>query len=80
MSTYTNNEARKRARKKYRRKYYAKTYFSKNYKKPWNAADEARVLTHDVTDTQLAREIGRSVSSIQAKRRRLLAVEHGRDT
>lgn len=67
------------AYRRWKRKYYAKTYFSRNYKKPWSAADEACVLAHDVTDTQLAQEIGRSVSSIQAKRRRLLAVEHGRD-
>lgn len=68
------------AYRRWKRKYYAKTSFSRNYKQPWSAADEARVLAHDVTDTQLAREIGRSVSSIQAKRRRLLAVEHGRDS
>lgn len=68
------------AYRRWKRKYYAKTYFSRNYKKPWSAADEARVLAHDVTDTQLAREIGRSVSSIQMKRRRLVAVGYGRDT
>lgn len=80
MSTYTNNEPRKRGRKKYNRKYYGRSCFSKNYNKPWSAADEARVLAHDVTDTELAHEIGRSVGSIQAKRARLRAVDHERNS
>ena len=54
-----------------KKRYYDKTAYAENNKKPWTEEEIQRVLAHDVTDNQLAEELGRSVKSIQHKRARL---------
>lgn len=73
MSTYTDNEPRKRGRAKYNRKYYARTAFSRNYNAPWSKTEESLVMRHEIPDRELAELLGRSIGSIQLKRARLKA-------
>lgn len=80
MSTYTDNEPRKRRRKKYNRKYYARTAFSRNYYKPWADVEEKAIMRHEIPDRELAELLGRSVGSIQLKRARLKAAGYDYDS
>lgn len=65
---WLRTEKGKDYRKRSRQKYYEKTTYSRNYKKRWTDAEEIMVISHRLSDSELAKELGRSVGSIQRKR------------
>ena len=54
-----------------------KRYYSKsardayNFKKQWTHEEDNLVLKHEISDAELAKQIGRSVQAIQIRRSRL---------
>lgn len=62
---------RTESQKKYNLEYYQRTAYAPRYHKRWEEQEDALVLLHGFTDTELAYLIDRSVSSIQRRRIRL---------
>lgn len=58
-------------RNRARQKYYEKTSFAPKYHHRWTEAEEIMVISHRLSDTELAEKLGRSVGSIQRKRHNL---------
>lgn len=58
-------------RNRARQKYYEKTAFAPKYHHRWTEAEEIMVISHRLSDTELAEKLGRSVGSIQRKRHNL---------
>lgn len=52
-------------------KYYGKTSNAENSRQPYTQKEMELILDHNITDTELAKMLGRSVLSIQIKRSRL---------
>ncbi|MCD7785129.1 MAG: hypothetical protein LUH18_06065 [Oscillospiraceae bacterium] len=74
LSPEEREEHARRQKKIDRKKYYAKT--SNLYpKRAWTAEEEKLVMEHSVPDSELSAKIGRSLKSIQEKRRRLRNAE-----
>lgn len=69
---------RTESQKKYNLEYYQRTTYAPRYHKRWTEEEDALVLIHRFTDTDIAYLIDRSVSSIQMRRCRLkrLGEEH----
>lgn len=67
MSRYVY-ESQKRCRAKYNKKYYAKSRTGTKTKRPWTVDEINLVCEHNVTDTELATKINRSVRAIQIMR------------
>lgn len=67
MKTDTGMAYRKRSRQKY----YEKTTFAPKYHHRWTEAEEIMVISHRLSDADLAEKLGRSVGSIQRKRHNL---------
>ena len=65
---YADMDLFRETRKRQKRRYYGRTTNAVNRRQPWTVHDLERVLAHDITDTQLAAEIGRSVRAIQMVR------------
>lgn len=70
-SAYKNEEKYARYRRNCNARYYGKTTDAPNNKLPWSEQDIIRVCRHEITDTELAYDIGRSVRAIQLLRSRL---------
>lgn len=51
-----------------RQKYYEKTAFAPKHRHRWTDAEEIMVISHRLSDSELAEKLGRSVGSIQRKR------------
>lgn len=51
-----------------KRRYYASRRFGDGKRHQWTTGEIERVLRHEITDTELAREIGTSVASIHKMR------------
>lgn len=51
-----------------RRRYYGKTQGARNSWKPWTKEEIRLVMEHKMTDSELAKLIGRSIGAIQQKR------------
>lgn len=62
---------RTESQKKYNLEYYRRTSYAPRYHKRWEEQEDALVLLHNITDTELSYLIERSVSSIQRRRIRL---------
>lgn len=58
-------------RNRSRQKYYGKTTFAPKYHQRWTDAEVLMVISHRLSDTELAEKLGRSVGSIQRKRHNL---------
>ena len=56
---------------KSKRKYYKKTAFAVNHKQRFTDEEIQLIKDHTLTDTEIAKKIGRSVNAIQIKRSRL---------
>ena len=54
-----------------KRKYYSKTAYAVNHKYNYTDEEIQMILDHNLTDTEIAKKIGRSVQAIQIKRSRL---------
>ena len=70
-SNYKDMEKYRKTRNAQKRRYYHKTAFSENSKKHYRADELSMILEHKYTDSELSILLGRSVGSIQTKRRRL---------
>ncbi len=71
---YKDMEKYHRTCRKQRKRYYDKT--SNLYPpKPWTAAEDAMVIEHKITDSELSAKIERSVRAIQHRRVRLKKTE-----
>ncbi len=57
----------------YNRMYYAKTEDAINKNMLWTQEEIEAILAHEVSDTELSAQLGRSVKSIQVKRSKLKA-------
>ncbi|SDW45719.1 hypothetical protein SAMN05216391_10866 [Lachnospiraceae bacterium KHCPX20] len=68
MSRYTNNPKLKIARAEYNKKYYARTSTGRNRLHRWTLAEMRMVQKHEISDTELAKKIHRSVAAIQKMR------------
>ncbi len=68
---FTTEEEYLAYRRKYARhnqKYYGKTQERDIYYMRWSPSEDKRILERDVSDTELAYELGRSTGSIQKRR------------
>lgn len=70
-SGYKDLEKYRKTRNAQKKRYYQKTTFSENSKKHYRPDELALILEHSYTDMELSKILGRSVGSIQTKRRRL---------
>lgn len=52
-------------------KYYSKTAFAPNHRFRFTDEEIQLIKDHNITDTEIAKKLGRSVQSIQIKRSRL---------
>lgn len=68
---YKDMEKYRKTRNAQKRRYYRKTIFSENSKKHYTSEELSMILEHKITDMELSKLLGRSVGSIQTKRRRL---------
>ena len=73
---YKDSEKYRKIRNKERIKYYRKTAI--HPKKPWTKEDDAKVLAHEITDTELSKRIKHSVEAIQIRRCRLKAMQNNK--
>lgn len=62
--TETGKEYRKRSRQKY----YSRFTYAKRHRQRWTDAEEIMVLSHRISDRELAEKLGRSLGAIQRKR------------
>ena len=62
----------RKAWRKQKRRYYAKSQIYTKGRRAWTYEEDERVLNHDIPDSELAKQIQRSVAAIQ-KRRCILA-------
>ena len=81
------SESQRRANKKWRSKNRDKVNEQKkrnykqtvrnahNYKKQWTKEEEKMILDHNISDRELAEQLGRSVQAIQVRRSKLKANE-----
>lgn len=65
---WLNTENGKEYRYRNRKSYYARTVHLTEGKRRWTKEEERILMHYEGTDEQLAYEIGRSVSAIQARR------------
>lgn len=73
------NKAQKKWRNNHRdifneqkKRYYSKSALNaQNFKKQWTHEEDNLVLKHEISDNELAKQIGRSVQAIQIRRSRL---------
>lgn len=70
-SCYKNREVFREVNKKYKRGYRNRTGSNKYERRSWSKIDDARVLSHSISDRELSKEIERSVTAIQHRRYRL---------
>lgn len=68
---YKDMEKYHKARNRQRARYYGKTSNAENSRQPYTLKEMELILDHNITDTELAKMLGRSVLSIQIKRSRL---------
>lgn len=68
MSRYTNNPKEKARRAEYNKKYYARTSTGREKLNRWTLAEMRMVQKHEISDTELAKKIHRSVAAIQKMR------------
>lgn len=54
-----------------KKRYYGSTAYSKNYHQRWTINEIDKIMAHEIPDTELAKQIGRSVASIQSIRSRI---------
>lgn len=74
MPRSTASRKTKDAHQVYKKLYYARhRKNATNSRKSWTIEEELRVLNHEIFDSALSKEIGRSVFAIQLKRHRLKA-------
>ncbi len=70
LSNRERHEKYKEQRLADKKKYYAKTAY-KYPQRPWTEEEEALVMQHAIADSELSDHLGRSVKSIQEKRRKI---------
>jgi hypothetical protein len=58
------------ARERQKARYYGKTTDAENRRQPWTVDEMIAILNKSKTDTELSKEIGRSVKAIQVMRSR----------
>ncbi len=58
----------KKHRRKYNKVYYGRVTDADNSRKPWTTKEVELIMRHDVTDTELAIQLGRTLRAIQTKR------------
>lgn len=75
---YKDMEKHHKACRRQNQRYYAKTSFLYP-SRPWSADEDALVLEHKITDSELSAKIGRSVKAIQLRRCRLKSREKEED-
>lgn len=63
-------------RNEWRKRNYSKTQNAKNGYKRWSPDEEELVVNSNLTDFELAQQIGRSVQSIQVKRCKLVNIDN----
>lgn len=71
-STYRDMEKYRKTRNACKRRYYRKTQKG-GARRRWTKEEDAIVLEHAHTDTEISEMIGRSVCSIQVRRSRLVS-------
>lgn len=73
MSKYQRKYKKNHPEKVYKdkRKYYKKTAFAANHRQRFTEEEIQMIKDHTMTDTEIAKKLGRSVQSIQIKRSRL---------
>lgn len=71
---YKDAEKYRKIRNGERIKYYRKT--AVHPRKRWTVEDDAKVLAHDITDTELSKIIKHSVEAIQIRRCRLKSIQN----
>ena len=72
-SEYKDLEKHRKTCHAQKRRYYGKTAFAKNGGSFYSEEELELIQRHDITDTELAKMLNRSVNAIQIKRSRLRA-------
>ena len=60
-----------------RKKYYEKTQNAINSRLSYSKEEDTLILAHEIPDTELSKQIGRSVQGIQIRRSRLKGKKEG---
>lgn len=69
--SYKNKELHRKACNHQRKRYYDGRDFSEEKRRLWTEHEIEMILLHDLTDTELAKKIRRSVRAIQVKRAKI---------
>lgn len=70
-NNYADKEKMRKTRNAQRKRYYSKTKHAPNHYNPWTIKELNMVEAHEISDSELSKKIGRSVSSIQTMRNRI---------
>ena len=69
-NSYRDMEKFRKTREEQKSRYYGKTQDAENRGQPWTADEMIAILNKSKTDTELSKEMGRSVKAIQVMRSR----------
>ena len=70
-SMYKDMDRHHRTTMAQKKRYYGSTAHSENSMQRWTISEMDKVMAHDIPDSKLAKQIGRSVASIQTMRSRI---------
>ena len=65
---YKDQDRFRRYRNRYKNRYNAKRDYSGGKKNKWSEDEEKIVLAHEMTDTEIAKMLKRSINAIQVRR------------
>lgn len=74
---YKDQEKYKDMKAKQRQRYYQRSSDAPNSRSKWSDFEIDAILNSDKSDSELAKELGRSIKSIQCKRMREMANRKG---
>ena len=69
--SYKNKDLHRKTCNRQRKRYYEGRDFSEEKRRLWTEHEIEMILLHDLTDTELAKKIRRSVRAIQVKRAKI---------
>lgn len=70
-NNYADKEKMRNTRNAQRKRYYSKTQHAPNHYSRWTIKELNMVEAHEISDMELSKKIGRSVSSIQGMRSKI---------
>ena len=68
---YADPEKFRAYRNRYKNRYNRKRNFSDGGKRPWTDEETKIVMEHKITDTEIAKQLRRSLLAVQARRQKM---------